>query len=60
VLPESYVAAGKTGRRRLRKRLMGAAGALRSRLPRRVQAATPPSAGAGDYRHLVGRLRAAA
>jgi putative sugar O-methyltransferase len=60
VLPESYVAAGKTGRRRLRKRLIGAAGKLRSRLPRRAQATTPPSAGAGDYRHLVGRLRAAA
>lgn len=58
VLPESYVAAGKTGRLRLRRRAAELAGRIVSRLPlRREAAAAPPSARPNDYRHLVGRLR---
>jgi hypothetical protein len=60
VLPESYVAAGKTGRRRLRKRILSAASRARARLPlSRDTQGTPPEA-TTDYRHLVGRLRARA
>jgi putative sugar O-methyltransferase len=60
VLPESYVAAGKTGRRRLRKRIWSSASRARARLPLKRDAGGAPPAAATDYRHLVGRLRARA
>lgn len=60
VLPESYVAAGKTGRRRLRKRALSVASRTRARLPLKRDAGRARSAGATDYRHLIGRLRAPA
>ena len=58
VLPESYVAAGKTGRRKLRKTARRAVSRAVSRLPLRRDPGTAPSGGPTDYRHLVGRLRA--
>jgi putative sugar O-methyltransferase len=57
VLAESYVAAGKKGRRGLRKRVLGAASRARARLPQRRAAVAAPATAATDYRHLVGRLR---
>jgi hypothetical protein len=58
VLPESYVAAGKTGRRSLRKAAARTAARVLARLPLGRGSGITPSAGATDYRHLVGRLRA--
>jgi hypothetical protein len=60
VLSESYVAAAKTGRRRLRKRIWSAASRARSRLPLKRAVGGPPPTAATDYRHLVGQLRAPA
>jgi putative sugar O-methyltransferase len=57
VLSDSYVAAGKTGRFRLRKSARSLVARLLSRLPLRREAPKEPSAGANNYRHLLGRLR---